>query len=245
MSFDHPSEQQQRLSNEELSACKVAFEQIESGNPLPVDLRARLSSDVDVIKFPPLDFNVLWPFNFVDPRNVSEPPDYPFGRYPYGDRIVVELLREGLTGADLWDAYKKRSVEKLPSLPRLMEHEKKRLLARDARSDVKLGQLVIENYETVPLFWTINHPTGWLLARALGEVLNASKGPLGLADDVGAKAARAFAAYEPFAHEHQPIHPEVGRQLGLKWWSEDLRYRYFDGSMNTFEQFMLRYIDFK
>ena len=57
--------------------------------------------------------------------------------------------------------------------------------------------------------------------------------------------AMMFASHEPFAHQHQPIHPEVARRLGLKWWSEDRKYRYFDGTTPTFEQFMRRYIDFK
>jgi hypothetical protein len=103
MSFDHPTEQQPYPSSEDLAACRVVLEQIDSGHPMREAVGQDLARVARIVKFPPLDFNLLWPFNFNDPRNVSEPPDYPFGRFPYGDRIVVELLREGLSGSALWE----------------------------------------------------------------------------------------------------------------------------------------------
>lgn len=245
LSFVHPTDPQAALSDEVLARCTLVLEQLDSANPLPDDIRQRLPETATIVRFPPIDFNLLWPLNFVDPRNVNEPPDYPFGRFPYGDRIVVELLREGLTGNALWEAYKVRSVARMPNLDRMAEHEAKRFAARDAQADVKVGALVMANYSEVPLFWTINHPTGWLLGRVLGELLYAAKGPLGLTDDPRPKAKQLFSSFEPFGHQHQPIHPDVARQLGLAWCPPDRTFRYFDGTMMTFEQFMRRYIDFK
>jgi hypothetical protein len=56
---------------------------------------------------------------------------------------------------------------------------------------------------------------------------------------------RFFGNYEPFAHQHVPIHPEVARRLQLEWWTPEQRYRYLDGSMLTFDETMQRYIDFR
>ncbi len=218
-SFDHPTESKEEIPATELAACVLVLEQLDSGSPMPQWLANRLPETAMKLRFPPLDFNLLWPLNFNDPRNVSEPPDYPFGRFPYGDRIVVELLNEGLTGARLWEEYQSRSVKRMPNLDRLASHETQRLATRDGRSDIKIGDLVMANFSEVPLFWTINHPTGWLLGRVLGELLYAARESLELEDDPRQKAKEILATFEPFAHQQQPIHPEVARQLGLGWWT--------------------------
>jgi hypothetical protein len=245
MNFVHPSEPQQRLPDEDVARCSLMIEQLDTAHPPPGWLRERLPFGTKIIRFAPLDFNLFWPLNFNDPRNVSEPPDYPFGRFPYGDRVVVELMREGLAGEALWQAYPERSVARLPDLSRLRDIEARRLMARDASADVKVADLVLANYREVPLFWTINHPTGWLLGRVLGRLLRAAREPLGLVNDPAPRAIELFSSFEPFGHQHQPIHPEVARRLNLAWFKPDRSYNYFDGNKLTFEQFMQRYINFK
>jgi len=244
MNFVHPSEPQQRIPDEALARCALVLEQLDTGHSLPDWLRERLPVSAKTIRFAPLDFNLYWPFNFNDPRNVSEPPDYPFGRFPYGDRIVVELLREGLSGQALWQEYQARSVARLPDPHRLRDIESQRLVARDAAADIMVADLVLTNYQKVPLFWTINHPTGWLLGRVLARLLGAAREPLGLAEDLEPRAIQFFSSWEPFGHQHQPIHPEHARRLELAWWTPDRKYRYFDGSHLSFEEYMLRYINF-
>jgi hypothetical protein len=79
----------------------------------------------------------------------------------------------------------------------------------------------------------------------LARLLRAAQEPLGLAQDPEERAIRLFSSFEPFGHQQQPVHPEVARRLGLKWCTPERTYRYFDGSNLTFEEFMLRYINFK
>src|SRR5271170_6467291 len=132
MSFVHPAEPQHQVSRADVARCALVLEQLDNAHPLPGWLREDLPVNVPIARFPPIDFNLLWPFNFDDPRNISEPPDYPFGRFPYGDRVVIELLCEGLTGRALWQAYQERSLARLPDLKRLRGLEAQRLVARDA-----------------------------------------------------------------------------------------------------------------
>jgi hypothetical protein len=246
MSFVHPSEPQHQIARADLAECALVLEQLDNANPLPDWVRDDLPADVPIVRFPPIDFNLLWPFNFVDPRNVSEPPDYPFGRFPYGDRVVIELMREGLSDGALWEAYCERSLMRLPDLGRLRGLEAQRLVARDAAVDIMVSDLVLANHRDKPLFWTINHPTGWLLGRVLARLLRAAQERLGAEpdDETEEQALQLFSSWEPFGHQHQPIHPEVARRLGLKWWTPERTYQYFDGTRLTFDEFMMRYIRF-
>jgi hypothetical protein len=242
-SFDDPTQPQEAVSREDLESCTLVLEQIDSGRPMPETIIGT-ANRAQTVRFPPLDFNLLWPFNFNDPRNVSEPPDYPFGRFPYGDRIVVELLREGLTGSALWDVYRQRSVVKLPDMQRLRIYESKRLSARDEKTDVKVGALIMSEFKEKRLFWAINHPTGWLLGKVFSDIVGLCGEHL---ESDGASLATIqafFENYEPFGHHAVPIHPGVVRQLNLAWCTAEQRYRYLDGSMMTFEETMRRYIDF-
>src|SRR5271170_6034805 len=72
MSFVHPSEPQHQVSRGDLARCALVLEQLDNANPLPAGLRDDLPADVPVVRFPPIDFNLLRPLNFVDTRNVSE-----------------------------------------------------------------------------------------------------------------------------------------------------------------------------
>jgi hypothetical protein len=233
MSFAHPTEPPVTVSQQELDTVKLVLEQVDAGRPMAESLGAKIPETASIVRFPPLDFNLLWPFNFNDPRNISEPPDYPFGRFPYGDRIVVELLREGLAGSALWDAYCDRSIARLPDLVRLRAHERTRLTARDGESDVKMAELLMSEFTCKRLFWTVNHPTGWLLGKLLGEVLALCQSSLRIDGDVRLKAESIFRDYEPFDALAVPIHPEVANQLKLRWWNSDQVYRYLDGSTRT------------
>jgi hypothetical protein len=243
VSFDHPTEAPRQISDDDLKRCVVVFEQADSGHPFPQRLRDALNG-TKIIRFPPLDFNLYWPFNFNDPRNVSE-PDFPWGRFPYGDRVVIELLREGLAGDGLWQQYQARSLSRLPDLNRLEQLETRRLQARDAACDVVMADLVLSSYRDRPLFWTINHPSGWLLGHVLKRMMAAAREPLELSENDGQRAFEILSAWDPFSNNQQPIHPEIARRLGLAWCTPERRYRYLDGNELTFEEFMVRYINFQ
>jgi hypothetical protein len=245
MSFDHPTELQAELPNEALEKCTLFLQQVEVNKSTRFTPSLYLSPRAQIVHFVPLDFNLLWPFNFTDPRNVGEPPDFPFGRFPYGDRIVVELLREGLSGDALWQAYCARSVIKLPDLARLEALEQKRLEARETNTTHSIASYIMSEFRNQRLFWTINHPSSALLAKQFSDILSVSNKTLNIPGDVRELAAKFFHNYEPFDHNHVPIHPDVARRLQLAWWSPTLKYRYLDGSMLTFEETMRNYINFR
>jgi hypothetical protein len=238
-SFVHPVDGHDKLPPEDVDRCGVLLEQGSTGVDELFPYKAQLPADCRTVRFPPLDTNLLWPFKWTDPRNRPEPPDFPFGRYPYGDRIVVELLKHGLAGEELWAAYQQRSVEKLPNLERLQTLEEARLVERDSSCDVAITPVIQQEFNRQRLFWTPNHPTGFLLGKLFGLLLNVLLG-----EDVARQeeAQKYFLGWQPWSDEVLPIHPEVARRLNLAWGGAQERVAY-NGKKMSFEEYMKSYID--
>ena len=70
-----------------LATCTDAVWQTAPGCK-PPEFVSGLSPDCRQIRFPTLWLKLLWPTYAVDPRNKPE-VDFPWGRYPYGDRLVM------------------------------------------------------------------------------------------------------------------------------------------------------------
>lgn len=232
--FIHPVDGPDKLPPDEIERCAILLEQ--GGPEFPY--ADQLPDDCRVIRFPPLDTNLLWPLNFIDPRNKPEPPDFPFGRYPYGDRVVVELLNEGQKGEALWEAYQQRSIDRLPNLERLQTLEAARLAERDLKSDTPMAPIVLEQFALQRLFWTPNHPTGFLLGFLFGSLACALLG-----EDEGRRSQclEYFMRWQPWSGATLPIHPEVARRLGLRWHKPEDEVPY-NGRTLSFSEYMRSYI---
>src|SRR5665213_1039641 len=101
-SFDHPSDGRDELRPEDVRDCGVLWEQ---HDPRPFPHRDALPADCLTVKFPALDFNLLWPFNCPNPCDEPEPPVFPFGRFPYGDRIIIESIGKGMAPKKILNYY--------------------------------------------------------------------------------------------------------------------------------------------
>lgn len=243
-SFDEQTPSRSPPSVDDMVRCELVLEQLDAGKPLPESLASAIPASAQRIRFPPLDVNLLWPLNFPDPRNKPDLPQFPFGEFPYGDRAMIELLRRGVTADAALSAYPEESARRIPDLDRLKALEERRLAQRDQNVDVPLSDLVLGNLAIRPLFWTINHPTGWLLGRAFERITQQIWTVLGLPDDPVPTLRAHFANYDPLGSHHVPIHPLVAERLRLTWWSPERTYRHLDGTMLTQAEYLDRYVRF-
>jgi hypothetical protein len=102
-----------------LSTCTDAVWQTASGCKRP-EFLSGLRADCRQIRFPTLWLKLLWPTYAVDPRNVPE-KDFPWGRYPYGDRLVMKLLQEGVSLDDLPKRYVETDLNRIVNVDRFTE----------------------------------------------------------------------------------------------------------------------------
>lgn len=242
-SYEHPVEERQEIDRSDVARCAILCEQ---HDPSGFRQRDQLPADCHIVRFPALDCNLLWPFNCPNPYNEPEPPVYPFGRFPYGDRVIVAAIDQGLPPDDILDYYLNRYEEYKIDLDHLLRLETARIRNREATCEVKMADKILERYTKERLFWAINHPTNALLEDLIEQLLYycGPADPLLIDADPGQTLSAYFGPQGPLGAASIPIHPEVAKHFGLTWYDPKQRFRTWDGSTYSYEQYfetMIRY----
>jgi Polysaccharide biosynthesis enzyme WcbI len=196
--------------------------------------------------FPPVDTNLLWPFCAHDALlSRPEPPNYPFGRFPYGDRILMEIADSGSDAINAPQLYRQREQDLLLNPDRIARIEEVRLRRRDAACSVTMSDEIFEALRTERAFWAPNHPAWCLLSKLIEKLILAS-----------------FPASDRFAHPfhrltektkwqdmlssyHCPISEAVARGFGLSWWTTDMHYRIDDDVFVCADEYRRLYVSLR
>jgi len=233
--YDHPTKKAEHIPREDLAACAVLLEQHDQVGFTQRDL---LPPDVRVVKFPSLDFNLFWPFNTVNPFNSAD-PGKPIGLFPYGDRVIIGCVKKGMQADEIFDYYMSGWDEYKVDLHRLAALETARIASRDARSNVKLGALILQHFHTQRLFWTVNHPTADLLTDMTGRLLTAAFPNQAWAQQAHLRETilAYFSPLGPLGSIDVPIHPGVAAHLKLSWYDFDEKHRLSDGRAVSYGEY--------
>lgn len=254
-----PGQVAERPTPEQMQRCRVYLEQYDSQPDLPASsdvapdmrhyglplrryLREHCPAGCPTLIFPSFVMTCMWPFASVgDPRNVPE-PGYVWGRYPYGNRLALEVLARGLSGPAALDAYHRLSAERWTNPGAVLERARRKLQERDAHCDIKIADYVWANFRERHLFLSYAH----VRAEAMGELaqrLFDAVQPL-LGGDAGAARQRLQAAIDVLPdmdNLEDPIEPAVAEGLGLKFCEPGMRFRWYTQHW-TFDEYMARYL---
>jgi hypothetical protein len=222
------------LAVEDLDSCAILVEQI-AHKHAELPNKDRLPADCKVVKFPILWMNSLWPTAVKDPRNAPT-ERYSAGPYPYGDRLVLKLLDEGLSPDEVAERYLETDINEMVDIARFHEINVVKAQSLDTRADVKLGGYVNGEFAATRLFVTQNHPTMPMLRYIADAIFDAI--------DIKAPESDLVAASGGMQHVHMPVHPQVADCLGLSWYDQGIEYRYHDQKFQIAE-FIRRYAAFE
>ena len=204
------------LTPEEMQRCAVLIEQIAHDQP-ELPNKEHVPSDCRIIKFPILWMNSLWPTAIEDPRNKPTPKN-PAGPFPYGDRLVLDLLDEGLGPDEIVTRYMATDIAKYLDLERFHQINLNKALILDDRADIKFGAYVLDHFNVERLFYTRNHFTMGML-RYVCDVMFEQLG-------VRPPKSDLVAVSGGMGHMHIPIHPSIADFFKLEWYDPDADYRY-------------------
>lgn len=207
------------------------------------ELRARVAPGTPTYRFPGMSINALWPFRVKDARNRPE-PSYPWGRFPIGDRIALEVAALGLSGERAFAEYIRRSNGAFPDINHILELERAVARTRDASCDVGMSDFLFGRFRDTYLFWTFGHLGAPVYRELILRLLECSAAVIGNLDDAMRREIDTVIGEFPGQGELQlPVHPLVIERLGLRYLDTKTRYRWFDQRW-TFEEYMTRYIEF-
>lgn len=204
------------------------------GKPFPY----KLKKDVRRVRFPALEFGLLWPLQCANPFDAPDPPSYPFGRFPYGDSFIVNCIQRGLP-AEAIALYYSPAVwpATWPNLDKLFRSESARLSALDARNDVKIGSFILKYFRKKFLFCAPKNPSNNLLAELIYRLLHACFGPDQPAERADIEEQLStFGPGQLLGTLSVPIHPLVAKHFNLDWYQTDDYYAYF-GRELTYDQY--------
>lgn len=185
-------------------------------------LRARAPAGCRLFRLPNLFFKGYWPF-WTGQAGID-----------FKDSFLEALLARGLADKEILHLACRADPRQFHDLDAIFSESLRIEREKERRWDVPLCQVVEAECRRRPLFFTINHPGNWLLARVADALL----AWLGLPPlDPDAVAALP----EPFGDFMQPVHPGVGRWLKLEWLEPDMRFPCY-GKPIGYEEYVACYL---
>jgi Polysaccharide biosynthesis enzyme WcbI len=181
-------------------------------------LRDCVSAMAEVIKFPPVRFASLWPFdawNGPGDREAQE-REAPNLTFPYLDGLLGRLRKEIPDKEARFQAYRALECPGIVNYRRLHQLEERRLAAMDKQFGIAIGEFILANFQRRRLFHTTVRPN-WqvfnLLLQYVAKCVSVTE-PVSLSKRV-----------DVMLREPQvPVHPKVARDLGVGWADEKTRY---------------------
>ncbi len=238
-SFIHPAEGAAEVPFDQVKNCSLFL--FQRGHLQYPEFYSQLPSNCRIISFPILRFTSLWPLERRDPRSIPEPEKgFISGRYPYGDSLVMKLLKRGLTVEQVFEQYISTKLSDVIDIDKIHEKNLIAMKELDAKCDLPLNWYVEKNFTKQRLFLTPNHPTAELLIMQVNLILN-SIGMKGLPVLVKNKIKKN----PPLEIIHHPIHPQVIGHFNLQWIDINAKYRHYNFGWFGFEEYLKRYIEFK
>jgi hypothetical protein len=232
--------------------CKILIEQIclealkYDNTPFFPD-KDILPTDCRSIRFPALRFPLFWPTLAKDPRNKPE-EGFPNGRFPIGDRLVISLMRKGLSPEEVFDAYINTDYAAYSNLDRAMELTEHQLKLLDKECDVSFSRELMDRFRKEHIFIDNIHPSESILERILLKILSCTDFNLDTVQENG-MSIREHVSYFIFkgtlsGRIQQPIHPAIGRHFNIPWLTEEKLYLFPPFGKITFRQYLKEYINY-
>ena len=169
----------------------------------------RVGPDCTSISVNYLTFPVYWPFMAADSRN-SPDTDYPFGQFPYGDSLVIEMLQNPTPPDEILARYLDRKFMGSRISPdAILESYVEKQRDLEERRDQKVLDYVVANFRNIKLFETFNHPSKPLCIYQANDILaRLGMAPLNL---------ETIPDLPYLQDNQQPIHPMVAEAFGLRF----------------------------
>jgi len=225
------------VENDPLARCEHLWVQHDELNPMIHE--GRTPDSCSVLRFPPCNSSVMWPYQFRDNLPVLPDAPRPEGDFPYGDDIIRRLSEDpNVTPDNVFEIY--QSLVRPEHIAQAIENNRKQMADRDLASDIGIADFFWETFRSKPLQMSFNHPRRLFIQTLFLRLLDATAPEA--TPQAKAKADAWPATYEPFDNFEAPIAPAVAEALGLEWWTPDHEYIFWDRKL-TMDAYLRRFLE--
>jgi hypothetical protein len=217
-----------------IAACRVFVYQARPFSSLPLFAEKLISQGLG-IRMPFVSCDAFWPSE-VECKHDPRFPDLPWGRYPYGDRMLARLLRSDMNDESVVDQYLQLDLAQIFRLDDLIDKWYRLLDKLEAEAAIKVSSIVRQNWRTTRLFWDSVHPTNSLLGHIASELAVRLGIPI---TDHELNTAKQV---EEQNFIMKPVHPSLIRYFGLTWLTDNDLYRHLDDPPVTSREWYVRYV---
>jgi hypothetical protein len=192
-----------------------------------------LPAGIKQITFPYPVFHTLWPYHHNDPHRAAtwrHPFDDNTLLYAYGDANVARMVNEGMTAPEIVAKYAVMDLPAMIDLQHLTANVIELQRAKEADTDVKILDFLLEKYKSDRVFVCVNHGSNLLMAHMANQIL-------GMLDYLPLRPNLIESLFE-LVDPEIPIHPSIVRYFDLKWVRPNMRYRIDRRRNLTFEDWV-------
>jgi hypothetical protein len=192
-----------------------------------------LPAGIAKVTFPYPVFHTLWPFHHNHSHRAAvsrHPLDDNSLLYAYGDANIAGMYSEGMTASEIVAKYAVMDLSAMIDLDHLAAYVIEDQRDKEASTDVKILDFVIEIYKSERVFVCVNHGSNLLLAHMANQILGILHYP--------PLAPNLIESLCELTSPEIPIHPSVVRYFDLKWVSPNMRYRIDRRRNLTFEEWI-------
>jgi 2-polyprenyl-3-methyl-5-hydroxy-6-metoxy-1,4-benzoquinol methylase len=173
----------------------------------------KVPSDCICISFPYVYFEGYWPENTDNPVNQKN-EQYPFGKFPYGDSNIIEMIAKGYEKAQIVAELEKDDFYQIKYVELNIQQTLDKLLARETETDIKIAKFIQENYRHSSLFHAPNHPANIIGFNLANQIL----------DKLNIPPISSPYPREKFADYQLPIYPSIKKLLDLQFIDQETKY---------------------
>lgn len=133
-------------------------------------LLTRLRPDCTTLAVPYFYFKGYYPQDTNNPLAKPE-PRYPFGRFPYGDRNIIDRVEAGMSHSEIIKDLSRPDFYSREFLLETVESTLTELSKRERETEIKISDFIRKHYRDRVLFETVNHPVSLIGFEVANQIL--------------------------------------------------------------------------
>lgn len=219
------------------ASCDLVLAQVVHGEKFRkrfATITAALPPNAKVVRFPAMHASHLWPQFFQD-YTVKPEPGYKHGRFPWGDKLLINLVRQGGSKEEILDQYLAANLAEKFDLKGLYRLALGGMQQLETECDVTVSDVYAQSIFERQTFFSPYHAANYIV----NEISNRMFATLGLRTLQEEELPQGNLLRDA----ELPVHRSVAAHFGIKFIHPDTTYLSRSGAQVSERELCAEYVD--